>query len=118
MSHPKHANVIITAEGWPIRGNHAEHAVKLPVDEEYDEQMMGVPEPLKVRTTPFFRGIEYQDEQTCDHDPSGDAGTCGKVDGKEGTDALACGCRVRVCYGKLVEIDHVRQNMNDGPDDD
>ena len=40
MSDPKNANVVVTAEWRPIGWNHAEHAMQLPVDKEYDEQMV------------------------------------------------------------------------------
>lgn len=40
----------------PVGLDHAEHAVQLPVDEEDDEEMVGVPEPLEVRTTTLLDG--------------------------------------------------------------
>ena len=51
---PKDTDGVEGAVRRPVRFDHAEHAVKLPVDKEDDEQMVRVPEALKVGPTPLF----------------------------------------------------------------
>ena len=51
---PKDTDGVERAERRSVGFDHAEHSVELPVDEEDDEQMVRVPEALKVGPTPFL----------------------------------------------------------------
>lgn len=57
--------------------------MELPIDEEYDEKVVGIPKAFKVGSTDFFSGKEYYGGETSGHDPTRDTGTCGKVCAKE-----------------------------------
>ena len=72
---------------WAVRGtirfDHTEHAVQLPIDEEYDEKVVRIPESLKSSSTDFLSSKEYDDGETSGHDPTCNTGTRGQVYGKE-----------------------------------
>lgn len=57
--------------------------MELPIDEEYDEKVVGIPESFKSCSTDFFSGIVYHGTQTSGHDPTCNTGTGGKVCGEE-----------------------------------
>ena len=71
---PKDADGVVRAIGRPVGLDHAEHAVELPVDEEDEEQMVRVPEALKVRPTLLLRRKPDHGPQGEPHDPSSDSG--------------------------------------------
>lgn len=92
--------------------------MELPVDEEDDEQMVRVPEPLEVSTATLLHGEPDHDGESSGHDPAGYAGTCCEVGGKEGNDPLAGSLGIRVGHRELSEVDHVCGNMNDSSNHD
>ena len=47
-THPEDTNGVVRAVGRTVGLDHAEHTVELPVDEEHDEEVVRVPEPLEV----------------------------------------------------------------------
>ena len=55
--------------------------MELPVDEEYEEKVMGIPESFKVCSADFLSGKEYDETETSSHDPTSNARTGGKVYG-------------------------------------
>ena len=69
---PKDTDRVERAVRGPVGLDHTEHAVKLPVDEEDDEQMVGVPEALKVGPAPLLDRKPDHDSQREPHDPTGD----------------------------------------------
>ena len=81
--------------------------MELPVDEEHNEEVVGVPEPLKVRTAAFLHCEPHHDTQSDDHDPSSRTRTGDKIGSEEGDDALARCRRIGIEHGQLGKVDHV-----------
>lgn len=65
---PEHTDAV--AKGRKVGLDHAEGAVNGPEDEEDDEQVVGVPEALKVRTPRLLRSCECDRHQSHEHDIS------------------------------------------------
>lgn len=57
--------------------------MKLPVDEEHDEKMVGVPELFKVGTTALFHRVPDHNSERSGHDPPGDEGAGNEVGDNE-----------------------------------
>lgn len=91
--------------------------MKLPVDEEYDEQMMRIPEAFKVSTAPLLNREPDHDAKSNCHNPSRRTRAGREVRRKEGNNALPRVSRVRVCHCELVEIDHVSSNVHEREED-
>jgi len=72
---PKDTNGVVRAVRRPVGLDHTEHAVELPVDEEDDEQMVRVPEALKVGPAPLLDRKPDYNPQGEPHDPSSDPRT-------------------------------------------
>ena len=91
--------------------------MKLPADEEDDEEVMSIPEVLEVGTFPFLHGeVDHDGKAEC-HNPPGSAGPGGKVGLKEGDElCTTCLCG-SIGEGELGKVDHVRCDMHDGADD-
>ena len=90
--------------------------MELPVDEEYEEQMVRVPEALKVRSTLLLHRIPDHNPQGEPHNPSGDPGTGCEVGQQEEDDPLFG--RVRRHHSKVDKVDHVGDGVNERPEDD
>ncbi len=91
--------------------------MELPADEENDEEVMSIPEVLKVGMPPFLRGKVDHDGKRDGHNPPGSAGPSGKVGLKEGNELCAtclCGSVGEREFGK---VDHVRENVHNSADD-
>jgi hypothetical protein len=91
--------------------------MQLPPNKEHDKQVMRVPKLLKVRLPPFLEREKDHGEQRRGHDPARDAGTGREVGRKKEPD-LGADTRGRVDVGQLGKVDHVRQDMDDGENDD
>jgi hypothetical protein len=65
--------------------------MQLPADEERDEEKVRKPKPVEVLPSTFLDGKPDENRETDNHDPPGDAGTGGEVDGEEGGETLADG---------------------------
>lgn len=63
-------NASARAEGRKILGDHAPNAVHGPKHKKYDEQMMRIPEPFKVRSAWLFNRGKYHCHQACEHNPA------------------------------------------------
>lgn len=81
--------------------------MELPADEKDDEEVVGIPEALKVGSATLLRSKEDYYAERGGHDPTGDAGPGGKVSIEEGDKLGASGLGVGVCHGEPGEIDHV-----------
>lgn len=92
--------------------------MKLPIDEEDNEEVVGVPEPLEMGAASLLNSKEDHDAKGSGHDPASDTRACDKVGLEECNNALTSGLCVRVGHGKLIEVNHVRKNMDNGPSDD
>ena len=92
--------------------------MELPVDEEDNEQVVGVPEPLKVGATTLLNGEPDHDTQCSSHDPASCTRTSDEVGCDKGDNLLAGGLRVGVNHGELGEVDHVGDNVDNREDDD
>ena len=92
--------------------------MELPVDEEHDEEVVRVPEPLEVCTAALLNREPHHYAQRGGHDPASSSGPGDEVRGDEGEDLLARGLCIGVDHGKLGEVDHVGDDVNDGEDDD
>lgn len=116
---PKHADDVEAASAV-VGLDHAEHAVQLPADEEDDEEMVGVPKLFKpsVRAaSAFLDGEPNHDPQGDGHDPSGHAGSGGKVEDEE------LGKRVRrrvLCEddGEHRKVVHMGDDVHGREEDD
>jgi len=84
--------------------------VELPTDEEDNEKVVGIPEPLESRLTDLFPSKENHDTESSCHDPTRDTRAGGEVGTKESNDtSTGRGC----CnHGEFVEVDHVSKDMN------
>jgi len=98
--------------------DHAPHAVELPADEEGDEEVVRVPEPLEVGPPPFLDGEVDHREETRVHDPPSRAGSGGEVCSEEGEDLWAHTDRGCVCEREADEVDHVGGGVDDGERED
>ena len=92
--------------------------MQLPVDEEDDEEVVRVPEPLEVGAATLLDREPDHDPERGGHDPASSSGPGDEVRGNEGEDLLARGLCIGVDHGKLGEVDHVGDDVNDGEDDD
>lgn len=92
--------------------------MELPVDEEDDEEVVRVPEPLEVRTAALLDREPHHDTEGGGHDPSSGTRAGNEVCGNECDDLLAGRLCVGVDHGELGEVDHVRDDVDDGEDDD
>jgi len=90
--------------------------VKLPVDEENDEQMVGVPEAFIVSPTPPLNRKPDHNPQAEPHDPSGDTRTSCEVGQQKDNEPLLG----RICRrnGEVRKVDHVGKGVNDRPEDE
>ena len=92
--------------------------MELPVDEEHDEEVVRVPEPLEVGAATLLNREPDHDTEGSGHDPAGSTRSSDKVGSNEGDDLLAGGLGVAVDHRELGEVDHVRDDVDDGEDDD
>ena len=92
--------------------------MELPVDEEDDEEVVRVPEPLEVGTAALLDREPDHDTESGGHDPARRTRTSDEVGGDKGKDLLAGRLRVGVNHGKLSEVDHVGDDVDDREDDD
>jgi hypothetical protein len=91
--------------------------MQLPIDEEYDEKVVGIPESFEIGSTDFLSGEEYYDSERNGHDPTGNTGTRSEVCAKESQNPLT-GCLGRcISHGELVKVYHVGQDMDNGKND-
>lgn len=116
-TYPEDTNGVERAERRPVGLNHAEHTVELPVDEEDDEEVVRVPEPLEVGTATLLNSEPDHDSEGGGHDPSSRTRTSDEVGGNEGKELLPEGYRVWIDHDELGKVDHVGDNVHDGEDD-
>lgn len=84
--------------------------MELPVDEEDDEQVMGIPEPLKVNLALLLAcKVSHDSEYDC-HNPSCGTRAGGKVHRKEIDEMLAWTIAHR--GSQLVEVHHMSDNVD------
>lgn len=91
--------------------------MKLPVDEEHDEQMVRIPEAFKVSTATLLNREPDHDAKSNRHNPSRRTRTGREVCCKESNDTLSRGDCIRVCHRELVEVDHVSSNVHEREED-
>ena len=91
--------------------------MELPIDEEYDEKVMGIPESFVIGCANLLSAKEYHDSKTSGHDPTSDTGTRGEIDAKERHEALTGCCGSGISHGKPVKVYHVGQNVDNGEAD-
>ena len=91
--------------------------MELPADEEDDEEVMSIPEVLKVGTSPFLRSEIDHDAKGDGHYPPGSAGPGGKV-GLEEREELCATCLCgSVGNRELGKVDHVCSDMHGSTED-
>jgi len=84
--------------------------MELPVDEEDDEQVMGIPEPLKVNPALLLAcKVSHNSKYDC-HYPSCSTRAGGKIYRKEIDEVLAWTIAHR--RSQLVEVHHMCDNVN------
>jgi hypothetical protein len=116
LAHPEDTNGVERAVRWPVGLDHAEHAMQLPVDEEDNEEMVGVPESLKVLSSLFLSGSPSHSTESNPHDPTSDSGSGLNAEQEEVLDAV--GCVVGRHDGEPDDVDDMSQGMYEGPEDD
>jgi hypothetical protein len=117
-THPEDTNGIPGTVRRAIWLYHAEHAMELPADKKHDKDTMVVPEVFKIGAPPFLEGKVNHDGKGDGHDPTGEARPGGKV-GVEESDKLGTACLCTgVCEGELCKVDHVRDNVDEGANND
>lgn len=92
--------------------------MELPVDEEDDEEVVGVPEPLKVGPAAFLERKPDHHAERDGHDPARRTGTGEEVCTEEDGDPGEGGGRDGVLHGEARKVDHVREDVDGGADDD
>lgn len=92
--------------------------MELPIDEEHNEQMMRVPEPLEVCPPAFFHCKVHHDPQRHGHDPPGGSGARDELREDERRDSLASRLRIGVGDGELGVVNHMRSDVDKGEEDD
>ena len=115
-THPKDTDGVPGTVRGTIWLDHTEHAVELPADEKDDKEMMRVPETFEVRAPPFLSSEEDHDAKYDGHDPTSGAGAGGKVGFEEGNKLLTTCLCIGVCECEFDKVDHVRDNVDDGAD--
>lgn len=90
--------------------------MKLPADEEDDEEVVGVPEPLEISTTAFLHREPDHDAQNDGHDPSGGTWTGEEIGFEEEDDAFL-GVLARR-DGQAGEIEHVCDDVDEAEEGD
>lgn len=89
--------------------------MELPANEENDEEVVGVPKAFEMGAALFLSGKVDHDSKSGGHDPASRTGASGEVGSQE------CHNTTTGCWGgnqgKLIEVDHMREDMNDGADD-
>lgn len=78
-TYPEDTNGVERTIWWPVRLDHAEHAMELPEQEEHNEQVVRVPEHFKASTAPLLHREKHHHSQTRSHRPSGGTGASGEV---------------------------------------
>ena len=91
--------------------------MQLPVDKEHNEEVVRVPEPLKVCTATLLNSKPDHDTESSSHDPAGETRTSNEVRSEEGHDLRAGTHCVGVCQSELGEIDHVCGDVDKTPPD-
>jgi hypothetical protein len=91
--------------------NHAKGSVDGPEDEEDDEEVMRVPETLKVRTARSFGSGKSDCHQGKEHDVTAPSRTGGKIGQNEAHESQPVAC------GEPGEIIPVRNSVNPGEED-
>ena len=86
--------------------------MQLPANEENNEQVVRVPEPLEMSTATFLQSEPHHDAKSGGHDPSGSTRACSKVGGEEGDDTLAGRLRIGIGHGELGKVHHVSDNVD------
>lgn len=107
---PEHTNA--RAEGCSVRFDHAESAVNGPEDKENCEQMMGVPESLKIRASSFLEGCEKHGHEGEEHDISGPARASLEICKQPSLKAEL------ILYCELREVVPVSKGVEPGKEDD
>lgn len=94
--------------------------MELPVDEEDDEQVVRVPEPLKVSAAPLLNSKPHHDAKRSGHDPSSETRPSGEIGTQKPDKDLAGGRSIWVEHCELRKVHHVSGNVdertgNNGP---
>ncbi len=118
QTYPEDPDGVPGAERRAVGLDHAEHTVELPADEEDDEEVVGIPEALKVVPAPLLHSKPDHNAEDDGHDPASEAGSGGKVGVEEGDELGATGLGIRVGHRELGEIDHVCPDVHGCAGDD
>lgn len=89
----------------------------MPIDEEYNEKVVRIPESLIGGFTYFLSAKEYHDTKTSGHDPTGNTGARGEIYAKERQDSLTRCRGRRISHGKPIKVYHMGQNVDNGKPD-
>ena len=96
--------------------DHAEHPMKLPIDEKDDKEMMSIPKLFEpaIRFPSIFLDSKPDHHTEGDgHNPPSDTRAGGEISDQElGYYFRSCG-GIRERYGELGKIDHVGNDVDD-----
>jgi hypothetical protein len=111
---PENTNSVVRTVRRPIRLEHTEHSVELPVDEEDDEQVVGVPELFKVLSSLVLTSVPSHRSKRHPHKPTSDGWTRLNTNEQEVNHSLPSGSR-RV-NGNPYDIDDMGECVDKRPD--
>lgn len=92
--------------------------MQLPVDEENNEQMVGVPKSFKVCPPLLLHSVPDHEEQCKVHDPAGGTWACSKIRNHEDLETFKRGRSIWIDNGEFGKVEHVGDDVDDGADDD
>lgn len=86
--------------------------MELPCKEEDEEEVVSIPELLKVGATALLHSEPNHDAKTCSHNPASGARPSGKVCLQEDKNTLASGLCVGIKHSKFLKVAHMSGNMD------
>lgn len=92
--------------------------MQLPEDEEDDEEVVTVPEPLKVSPSARLHCEPHHRAKHSPHKPASDQRANSEIGSDSEDKLLADGLALCTVDGEPDEIDDVGQSVNDTPEDD
>jgi hypothetical protein len=116
QTYPENTNGIERTIRGPVRLDHAEHTMELPAHKENDEEMMRVPEALKMSATAFLNGKKYHNAKTGSHDPSSHSRSGSEIGSEECNYDLTSVLCIGICQCKSGEVNHVGDDMDTSPE--
>lgn len=87
--------------------------MELPCEEEDEEEVMTIPEPLKVGTSAFLHCKPNHDSKTDSHNPPSRTRTSSKVCPQKNEDAFPSSRGIGIRHSEFLEVAHVSSDVDD-----